>query len=177
MKWRRVGQIERGFWLAAIGLTVLFGSAYLLQVAAESGAAPPVALSAELRSRLKEERLQIVTSLRGMPLGVRMELQALFRGSTLDIADPGADFQDGDAADDSDLPTRRLVAAGCSYEYCLVYYERGGAGRTHRVALFHWTPDQTRFEFGGIAPDGLTTVDDVRSAALSGSIDEAGGLW
>ena len=52
-------------------------------------------------------------------------------------------------------------------KHCLVYYERGGIARTWRVALFHWTPDTTRFEWGGAAPGGLVTIEDVRGAVLS----------
>src|SRR4030095_7048382 len=103
-------------------------------------AAPLVTLSAALRDHVKDDRFGIVTSIRGLPLGVRDELQTLFGSQTLDIADPGGAFQVTDAIVDPQLPTRRLVAAGCTIEYCLVYYERGGRAHTWHVALFHWTP-------------------------------------
>jgi hypothetical protein len=139
----------------------------------------PVAatLSATLRDHVKDERFQLVTSIRGLPLGVRDALQTLFGSQSLDIAEPGAAFQVKEVVGNSKLPTRRLVAAGCSYERCLVYYERGGGAHTWRVALFHWTPDATRFEWGGTAPGGLVTIDDVRSAILSGTIKGPVGSW
>ena len=140
-------------------------------------AASPVALARELRAHVRDERFGIVTSIRGLPLGVRSGMQTLFGSQGLDIAEPGAEFQARDANANSQLPIRRLVAAGCSYDHCLVYYERGGADHTWRVALFHWTPEATRFEWGGIAPGGLVTIDDVRSAVLSGGIKGAAGLW
>ena len=146
-------------------------------VVAGNQAAPPAALSRELRAHVQVERFQIVTSIRGLPLGVRAELQTLFGSQALDIAEPGAEFQVGNAIVNSKLPIRRLVAAGCSYDYCLVYYERGGTAHTWRVALFHWAPDATRFEWGGTAPGGLATIDDVRSAVLSGAIKGPVGLW
>jgi hypothetical protein len=145
-------------------------------VFAGSQAAPPVALSGELRTHVQDERFGIVTSIRGLPLGVRAELQTLWGSQTLDIAEPGARFQVGEASV-SKLPTRRLVAAGCSYDYCLVYYERGGSAHTWHVALFHWTPEATRFEWGGAAPGGLKTIDDVRKAILSGAIKSPPGFW
>ena len=89
---------------------------------------------------------------------------------TLDIAEPGAEFQVTDVVVNPKLPIRRLVAAGCSTDHCLVYYERGGNDHTWHVALFHWTPAATRFEWGGTAPGGLATIDDVRNAILSGAI-------
>ena len=138
---------------------------------------PPAALSTELRAHLKDERFQIVTSIRGLPLGVRDRLQTLF-GSSLDIAEPGAEFQAAGAAANPRLPLRRLVAAGCSNDFhCLVYYERGGGARTWRALLFHWTPDATKTEWGANAPGGLKTVEDVRNAVLSGTAKGEATVW
>ena len=133
-------------------------------------------LSGELRARVRDERFGIVTSVRGLPLGVRSALQTMFGTDSLDIAEPGARFQENERSVSS-LPTRRMVAAGCSYEHCLVYYERGGTKRTWHVALFHWTPEETKFLWGGMAPAGLKTVDDVRNGILSGAIKGPGGSW
>ena len=146
-------------------------------VCAGSQAAPPTALSNELRARVQNERFSIVTSIRGLPLGVRGELQTLFGSQSLDIAEPGAEFQTNGVTVNSKLPIRRLVAAGCSYDYCLVYYERGGSPHTWHVALFHWTPEATRFEWGGAAPGGLKTIDAVRRAVLSGAIKSPLKFW
>ena len=137
----------------------------------------PVALSAGLRAHVKDERFGIVTSIRGLPLGVRDRLQALFGSQTLDIAEPDAEFQVTDAIVDPKLPLRRLVVAGCSIDHCLVYYERGGSARTTYVALFHWTPEMTRLELGGLAPRGLTSIDGVRNAILSEAIKGPIKIW
>ena len=142
-----------------------------------SQAAPTGALSEALRAHVKDERFQIVTSIRGLPLGVRDGLQKLFASPDLDIAEPGAEFQATDVIVNPKLPIRRLVAAGCSTDHCLVYYERGGIAHTWHVALFHWTPEATRFEWGGTAPGGLATIDDVRKAVLSGAIRSPNKVW
>jgi hypothetical protein len=126
---------------------------------------------------VKNERLGVVTSIRGLPLGVRDALQTLFGSGGLDIAEPGAEFQVTDVVSNPKLPIRRLVAAGCSSDHCLVYYERGGTAHTWQVALFHWTPAATRFEWGGSAAGGLATIDDVRNAALSGAIKSPNKVW
>jgi hypothetical protein len=138
---------------------------------------PSAELSATLRDYVKDGRFGIVTSIRGLPLGVRDGLQKLFDSQTLDIAEPGAEFQLSDAVVNPRLPSRRLVAAGCTIEYCLVYYERGGVAHTWHVALFHWTPEATRFEWGGTAPGGLKTIDEVRRLVLSGAIKGQAGFW
>ena len=135
------------------------------------------ALPETLRAHLKSERFDVVTSIRGLPLGVREELQKLFGTQTLDIADPGAQFQLAGAVSNPPLPTRRLVAAGCSTDHCLVHYERGGTKHTWYVAVFHWTPRATRFEGGGAAPSNLATVDNVRDAVLSGKVKPAVRDW
>jgi hypothetical protein len=140
-------------------------------------AAPSMALPDAVRAHVKDERFQIVTSIRGLPLGVRGELETLFAGNGLDIAEPGAPFQATSVASNPRLPIRRLVTAGCSMDHCLVYYERGGGTRTWRAALFHWTPDGTRLELGGTAPGGLKTVDAVRRAVLSGAIKSHNTVW
>jgi hypothetical protein len=146
-------------------------------VVAGSQAVAPAALSGALRDHVKDERFEIVTSIRGLPLGVREGLQTLFSSQTLDIAEPAAEFQVTDVIVKPQLPIRRLVAAGCTIEYCLVYYERGGIAHTWHVALFHWTPAATRFEWGGTAPGGLATIDDVRNAILSGGIKGQARFW
>ena len=87
---------------------------FLSAVVIFSQAAPAVALPEALRAHVKDERFAIVTSIRGLPLGVRYELQTLFGSHALDIAEPGAKFQITSAAGNPALPIRRLVAAGCS---------------------------------------------------------------
>ena len=151
-----LGVIGVGLWSAVAAVT-------------QSTASGP--LSPLLRTHLQSERFQIVTSVRGLPLGVRDRMQQLFGSGILDIAEPGAAFRQTDAPTSPALPLRRLVAAGCSGDnHCLVYYERGGAALTRRVVLFHWTPAETRFEWGGAAPGGLATIEDVRRAIASGTI-------
>ena len=146
-------------------------------VAAGSQAPASEALSAPLRDQVKAAKFGVVTSVRGLPLGIRDRLQTMWGSQTLDIAEPGTEFQGSGANVNRQLPTRRLVAAGCTIELCLVYYQRGGATQTWHVALFHWTPAATRLEFGGLAPSGLATVDDVRKAVLSGAIKPAAAVW
>lgn len=146
-----------------------------LLLAGSSQTAVPAALPEALRAHVKDERLQVVTSIRGLPLGVRDSLAGLFGTYPVDMAEPTGEFQL--AAGRSQLPTRRLVKAGCSVDHCLVYYERGGDAHTWHVLLFHWTPDETRIECGGIAPAGLASIDDVRAAVLSGAIKGPVKVW
>jgi hypothetical protein len=163
---------------ARLGGLQLFGILAVTCACSAAGgqSAVPGALSGTLRDHVKDERFQLVTSIRGFPLGVRDGLQTLFGNHTLDIADSGAEFQ-GTNPVDPKLPLRRLVAAGCSIDHCLIYYQRGGSDQAWLVALFHWTPAATRFEWGGHAPNGLVTIDDVRTAVLSGAVKGPVKVW
>jgi len=155
------------------------------------GCSGPVAAALQVpaatQQHLREARFQEVTAVRGLPLGVRDALQALFdtvpdaplrRGDgTPDIADPSARFAESGETSDPAVPSRRLVVAGCSAERCLVYYQRGGPEPSWHAALFHWTPTLTRFETGGLAPRGLASVDAVREALLSGAVTTPSRVW
>ena len=153
----------------------------LLSAALVFGQTTTVAPSRELQEHLKQERFDIVTSIRGLPLGVRGALQRLFASSEYDvqrdIAEPGAPFQGADAAAGRNLPVRRLIAAECSWDHCLVYYERGGGTLTYHVALFHWDPDDTRFDAGGRAPQRLASIGDVWNALRSGTLKDSSKVW
>ena len=151
-------------------LAAILGSATM----AARQAAPPVALPAELRPHLQNGRLDPITSIRGLPLGVRNELERLFGGS-LEISEPGAPFEASGAR--GALPIRRLVSAACTYVDCVIYYQRGGTPPTFRAALFHWTPDETKLEWAGNAPAGLKTIFDVRDVMLSGAVKGSAGPW
>jgi hypothetical protein len=140
-------------------------------------AALPTGVSGQPRAHLQHGRFDTVSSLNGLPVGVRRELQTLFGSRDLDIADPGAELQTTGEGADARRPLRRLVAAGCAHDDCLVYYERGGSTRTWRVVLVHWTAKGTSLEWGGVAPGGLATIDDVRAAVLSGAIKSSAGPW
>jgi hypothetical protein len=157
--------------LCVVGITLWSATAVARQ------APPAAALPLGLRAHVEEARFDVVSSINGLSGGVRAELQTLFGSRTLDIVDPGKPFRGDGAAASARLPTRRLVAAGCSREDCLLYYERGGRARTWRVVLFHWTPRATKLEWGGTAPGDLTTFDDVRRAVLSGAIKGSAGPW
>jgi hypothetical protein len=172
LHWQRCSAVRTGHprLLCALGVS-------LWSAVVAGGQAGPVALAGPLRDQVKDGQFGIVTSIRGLPLGVRDALQGLFDSPTLDIAEPGAGFQATDVIVKPGLPIRRLVAAGCTIDLCLVYYERGGVAHTWRAALFHWTPAATRFEWGGTAPGGLATIDDVRKAILSGAIRGPAGFW
>ena len=142
----------------------------------------PAAPSAELRTHLQTEEFDIVSSMRGLPLGVRSQLQMLWGTRSIeiadDIADPRGKFR-ATGVGDPRLPVRRLIAAGCARDnHCLVYYERGGPMLTQFVLLYQWRPDATRFEWSGAAPAGLATIDAVRKAILSGAIKgNTNGPW
>ena len=124
-------------------------------MAAASQATDAAAMPGALRAHVQDEQFGIVTSIRGLPLGVRDGLQTLFGSAQLDIAEPGAQFQATDVVVNPKLPTRRLVAAGCSYDHCLVYYERGGIAHTWHVALVSLDAGRDSIRVGRHCAGGL----------------------
>jgi hypothetical protein len=158
--------------LGAIGVGFVVAVVIAWSQSAGAGALP-----APLKTHLQGEQFAIVTSIRGLPLGVRQDLEKMF-GGTLDIAEPGGEFEKTGTSATPQFPTRRMAAAGCARDnHCLMYYERGGSTPTWHVMLFQWTTDATRFEWGGTAPGGLGTIEEVRKAILSGAIKSQAGPW
>ena len=52
------------------------------------------------------------------------------------MADPGDKWQSTDVIIETGLPWRRLTAVAASANFCLVFYELGGIGRSNNVAVF-----------------------------------------
>src|SRR5262245_57666091 len=93
-----------------IQLLCAIGVSLWSTVAAGSQATDAGALSGALRAHVQDERFGIVTSIEGLPLGVRDGLRTLFGSRELDIAQPGAEFQVTDVVVNPKLPMRRRGA-------------------------------------------------------------------
>jgi hypothetical protein len=131
---------------------------------------PSTGIPDALRVHLRSERFSPLANVAALPTGLRDELNNLFGGKTLELADPGAPFQATDVMVTPRLPPRRLTAAGCSPDHCLVYYERGGFAHVHFAVLFKVSTAGTRFEFGGLAAGGLADLEAVKDAIVTGKV-------
>jgi hypothetical protein len=134
-------------------------------------------LTAALRDHLRSERFAPVATVGALPAGVRDALRDLFGGKALEMADPGQPFQATDVMVTPRLPARRLVAAGCSQDHCLVYYERGGFAHIHQIVLFSTTESAARRVHGGVAAGGLADLDQVKDALASGKVMGDSKYW
>ena len=134
-------------------------------------------LTAALRDHLRTERFEPVATVAALPEAVRNALGDLVGGGTLEMADPGQPFQATDVIVMPRRPARRLTAAGCSADHCLVYYERGGFAHVHQIVLFSRTESSARFVDGGGAAGGLSTLDQVRDTLLSGKVVGGSKYW
>ena len=128
----------------------------------------PAALSATLRDHVKNERFEVVTSIRGLPLGVRDGLQTLFGSQTLDIAESSAEIQ---------APTRLLLRSGRFAGWSrpgvrpiTASSTTNAAGATTHGWWRSFIGRRPRPAASGavIARAGLATIDEVRNAVLSG---------
>jgi len=129
------------------------------------GSAQPV-LSSALRSHLRAETLSPIATVSALPAAVREALRDLFKDTTLILADPGAPFQATDVVMGKPLPWRRMIAAGCSQDHCVVYYERGGIAHVYTIVVFKLDGDKARLEFGGAAHGGLAGIEAVKDALV-----------
>jgi hypothetical protein len=145
--------------------------------ASSRSAQPSSVLSESLCTHVRDERFVGVASIAGLPPAVQDGLKRLFGSPTLQLAEPGAEFQATDVIVKPNLPIRRLIVAGCSADHCLVYYERGGIAHTRYVVLFQLMKTGTRFEWGGSAPDGLADPDEVKAAVLAGAVKGQTRYW
>jgi hypothetical protein len=134
-------------------------------------------LTAGLRDHLRSERFAPVATGAALPASVRAALSDLFGGKTLDMADPGQPFQATDVMVTPRLPARRLIAAGCSPDHCLVYYERGGFAHVHQIVLLSTTGGAARLVDGGVAAGGLTGLEQVRDALVTGQVTSGSKYW
>jgi hypothetical protein len=134
-------------------------------------------LTAALRDHVRSERFVPLATVTALPASVRKALSDLFGSDTLEMADPGQPFQATDVMVMPRLPARRLVAAGCSPDHCLVYYERGGFAHIHQIVLFSTTDAAARLAHGGVAPGGLADLDQVKDALASGQVTGGSKYW
>lgn len=75
-----------------------------------------------------------------MPLPVQKKI--LGTGVRDGMADAGQPYEISDMAGPKPLPFRRLILAGTSLGYCIVYDEYGGYGIGQEVSLYRLSPSQ-----------------------------------
>ena len=126
-------------------------------------------LPAALREHLRSEQFAPVTTVAALPASVKEGLAQLF-GETLKMAEPGAPFQATDVMGPDRLPFRRLVAAGCSADHCLVHYEQGGFAHLYYIVVLRTSVAGASFEWGGLTGGGLANVDAVKDAIVTGKV-------
>ena len=155
---------------APVGVSIALATALAGANVHGQGGDATAAIPEALRTHLRTERFTPVASVAALPAGVRKALQGLFGEATLELADPGRPFQSTDLIQTPRLPWRRLVAAGCAADHCLVYYEKGGYAHVFYALVFQTTKDLATLEFGGTAPGGLSDLDAVKTAVTSGKV-------
>jgi hypothetical protein len=134
-------------------------------------------LSTAQVKHLKSESLAPILKVGDLPASVRTALQDLYGGPPLSLAEPDAPFAATDVITDQQLPGRRLIAAGCSPEHCLVHYERGGIAHVYYVVLFALSGTTSRLEWGGMASGRLPDIATVQSDLVAGRVKPGARDW
>ena len=130
----------------------------------------PSTLPASARAHLKSATLAPIVHVGDLPAAVRRALTALFDSERLEMAEPGAAFQSTDVIVTPDLPVRRLIAAGCTRDLCLVHYERGGVAHSYQVVLFSISKEKARPQWGGLTSGSVPSLAELKSLVLEGRV-------
>jgi hypothetical protein len=162
-----------GRWLAASFALSLAAANTIRGQTVDPSAAVPDALRAHVRS----ERFTPLASVGALPTGLRDALKALFNAPALDLAEPGAPFQATDLMVTPRLPARRLIAAGCAADHCLVHYERGGYAHLYYAVVFKVSAEGTRFEWGGLMSGPQPDLEDVKKTLVSNKVLGQSKYW
>jgi hypothetical protein len=128
------------------------------------------AIPETLRAHLRRETFTALPSVTALPAGVRDALGDLFGEGPLQLAEPGAPFQATDVVVAPRLPWRRLIAAGCAADHCLVHYEKGGFAHVFYVVVLSRNGASARFEWGGMGPGPMPDLQAVREAVGNGKV-------
>ncbi len=97
-------------------------------------------LSAADKKHLLEDNFVLVKTVSAIPPLVQKKI--LGSGIREGMADAGQPYQSTDVLESKPLPFRRLVFAGTSPGYCVVYCECGGFAPRQEVLLYHLLPGQ-----------------------------------
>lgn len=127
--------------------------------------------------QVRNVELKPVPSVTELPATAQADLARLFGQAKLDMADPGAEWQVTDVIMKPNLPGRRLIAAGCSNQHCLIYYERGGIAHVWAVVLLKLDGPGKGLVKGWSAPSGLGQVEEVRQAVAAGKLRVQTRFW
>jgi hypothetical protein len=144
----------------------------LLVLPIASGRQPgaSTALPESLREHIRTETFAPLTSVGALPDPVKRELGQLFETTGLALAEPGAPFQATDVVTNPKLPWRRLIAAGCAADHCLVHYEKGGFAHVYHVLVVSRQGDRARLVWGGAVSGPIRDVQAVRDALAAGQV-------
>lgn len=144
-----------------LALFVVFGA-----IAGQNAPAPLV-LPDAVRTHLKTETFAPVVHVADLPKPVQDALKTFFDTKTLDIADPGKDFQATDVIMTPDLPIRRLIVAGCAADHCLVHYEKGGFAHSYEIAVVSINKTGASVQSHQLTNGALGTLADVKSEVVN----------
>jgi hypothetical protein len=129
----------------------------------------PAPLSTAVREHLRADALAPMAHVAELPKLVQDALKANFSSPT-QMADPGQEWQATDVVMNPNLPTRRLISAGCSSDHCLIHYEQGGFAHFYRVLLISVSKTAAKIEWTGMSGGPTTNVAEVQAQVVAGKI-------
>lgn len=129
-------------------------------------------LSAADKKHLLEDNFIVVKTVAAIPLVVQKKI--LGTGVRDGMADAGQPYEPSDMVGPKPLPFRRLIFAGTSLGYCVVYNEYGGYGTGQEVSLYRLLPGQAVLAWRGHLRDQgrYLTLVQLQSAVAASRLDK-----
>jgi hypothetical protein len=152
--------------MAPVGRAI--GFAITLAIAVARAAAEATHLSADDRKVLTTPGALVeVRRTDQVPSPVWTAFAAATPDHAVTMANPGGKWQATDVILEGNLPWRRLIFAGTSDRYVLLYYERGGIAHSHHLVLFHLDGEEARMVWRAAPDSSLQSLADVPAAIQS----------
>lgn len=85
---------------------------------------------------------------------------------------PGAEWQLTDVVLKPGLPRRRLEKVARSPSFCILFYELGGRGHRHHVAVFRLQPDRATLVWRAVFDRPIGDVAALRVAIDEGRVED-----
>jgi hypothetical protein len=138
--------------LVLLGFSVFVGCGNTTSRTPETGAKENASINlSAITGSNQTQMFTAVTEARQLPKAVLDRLSP--------IASPGQEFNSTDIGGDSVGPSRQLVAAALSRQYCIVSYWQGGFVLPFKTAVYELSESQARLIWRSEGQGGLNFLD------------------
>lgn len=134
-------------------------------------------LPEEVRASLKSaSAFKLHMTVAAIPSPVRLSFAKASR-EEFSIAEPGAEWQVTDVIRKPGLPRRRLAKVELSESFCILFYELGGRGHSHHVAVFRLSAAEAKLVWHAVTDSSVQDPAALLKAIDQGKVDDDPGYY